>query len=284
MDPYGYRDQLSIDTPEQVALELPLAGLGSRFLAHLIDLAIQAGTYLVLFWVFVLVFAASTLNERFNKMGDTEIKWIIAGFVLLNFAFFGGYYILFEAFWRGQTPGKSVMKIRVLKDSGRPITFFESFARNLLRLVDSLPGFYVVGIVSVIASRQNKRLGDLVAGTLVVHQEPTEAAPMLANGRTFTAGFALQPAPVPPHMQTQPNFGIEFSQEALRHLSNNDLLLLESYFARVHELDTFTTDRLATELLTSLCARMQTAVPTGVSHRRALEAIAYGLRAVAAYR
>ncbi len=266
-------------------MELPLAGLGSRLLAHLIDLAIQVAAYLSLTWIFVLVFAVSALNDRFNKMGDTEIKWIIAGLILLSFVFFGGYYVFFEAFWHGRTPGKSVMKLRVLKDSGRPITFFESFTRNLLRLVDALPNFYVIGIVSILASRRNQRLGDMVAGTLVVHQEPTEAAPMQDHrSRTFTAGLALQPAAVAPHVRAQPNFGIEFSQEALRHLSGNDLLLLESYFARVHELDTYTTDRLATELLTSLCSRMGMAVPAAVSHRRALEAIAYGLRAVAAYR
>ena len=281
MDTYGYRDQLSIDTPEQVALDLPLAGLGSRFLAHLVDLSLQVAVYFSLLWIVTIVFAAAAVSDRFSHLGDAETKWLIAGFVLLNFVFFEGYYVFFEAFWRGQTPGKRLLKIRVLKDSGRPITLFESLARNLMRIVDSLPGMYVIGIISILSSRENKRLGDLVAGTVVVHQEPTEHAPLQEHrSRTFTAGLNVQPAAV----YAQPNFGVEFSPEALRCLGNDDLLVLESFFARVHELDTFTTDRLATELLTALCLRMHTAVPTEVSHRRALESIAYGLRNVAAYR
>ncbi|MBZ5562897.1 MAG: RDD family protein, partial [Acidobacteriia bacterium] len=94
----------------------------------------------------------------------------VAVFILFLLQF--GYYAGFEAWWNGQTPGKRRQHLRVIKDTGRPITVYESVARNLLRVVDSIPGFYGVGIVSMLLSAQNKRLGDYVAGTVVVHEKP----------------------------------------------------------------------------------------------------------------
>jgi hypothetical protein len=85
-----------------------------------------------------------------------------------------GYFAVFETVWNGQTPGKRYMCLRVISQTGRPITTFEAITRNLLRIVDEFPLIYVVGIVSALLSPQNKRLGDYVAGTVVVHEQPLE--------------------------------------------------------------------------------------------------------------
>ena len=85
-----------------------------------------------------------------------------------------GYFALFEIFWNGQTPGKRYAQVRVIKDDGRPIGAYEAIVRNAVRLIDWLPAMYGVGLISIFASRKSKRLGDFVAGTVVVHEKTLE--------------------------------------------------------------------------------------------------------------
>ena len=161
-------DHLTIETPEQVPLSFLLAGIGSRFLALALDTLIQAVAGLLLLVIgFVIVGAGGTPHG----MGKAE-TWVIAFLLLAYFLLQFGYFAFFEAVWNGQTPGKRYMHLRVIKDSGRPITTFDALGRNLLRIVDSLPGIYAVAIVSTLLSGKNKRLGDYVAGTVVVHEKP----------------------------------------------------------------------------------------------------------------
>lgn len=163
-------DKLIIDTPEQVHLEFVLAGIGSRFMAALLDSLIQAGILLVVIFVAAL-FAAVPL------FGRSPI-WVFALMIFVLFGIMWGYYATFEAIWKGQTPGKRWAGIRVIKDSGRPINAFEAIARNLVRFIDYLPGFYGIGVVTMLLNRKNRRLGDFVAGTIVVHESSDrEAAP-----------------------------------------------------------------------------------------------------------
>ena len=158
-------DNLLIDTPEQIPLEFPLAGIGSRSLALAVDTAIQAVVGLVLAGI---VFAVK------SKLFKTPSRsaWALALVVVIWFLLQSGYFALFETIWNGQTPGKRWTHLRVIQDSGRPITVYESFARNLLRIVDSLPALYGVAIISALLSAKSKRLGDYVAGTVVVHERP----------------------------------------------------------------------------------------------------------------
>jgi uncharacterized RDD family membrane protein YckC len=102
--------------------------------------------------------------------------WFLAFVVLAYFVLYFGYFAIFEVLWNGQTPGKRKEGLRVIKDSGRPITPAEAVGRNLMRIVDQLPALYAVGICSVLLSRQNKRLGDFVAGTIVVHEKSLQEA------------------------------------------------------------------------------------------------------------
>ena len=166
-------DKLTIDTPEQTALEYPIAGLGSRFLAMLADTAIQAVLY---FFVFIIGTVVGVGLAQFGNLGP---QWTLAIIVFLMFVIYSGYFALFETIWNGQTPGKRFAQVRVIKDDGRPIGAYEAIVRNAMRLVDSLPTMYGVGLVSIFFSKQSKRLGDYLAGTVVVHEKP------LADSRPY---------------------------------------------------------------------------------------------------
>jgi uncharacterized RDD family membrane protein YckC len=265
-------DDHAIETPEQVALYFPLAGLGSRFLAVALDSLIQGAVTMVLVLIAVIVFSA--LGPRtLDNMSNTAAKWFVALLIFGYFVLIWGYYALFEAFRNGQTPGKRVMKIRVIKDNGRQVTFFEALARNLLRVVDSMPTAYLTGVISILVTKQNKRLGDLVAGTIVVHERVDEfgAYPSIPASRSFTAAMyetPLAPAPV--------LSGIPADRVA--RLSHNDLHLIESFLARAISLPMETRAQLGSRLLDTLCMKMDVPVPTDVAPERTLESVAYVLR------
>src|SRR3970040_1371697 len=143
-----------VATPEGIELTLHLAGAVPRAIAWTIDLAIRAG----------IVLAMMTGAAQFGQAG-----W---GVVLLTMFFVE--WLLpawFEAAWRGQTPGKRAMGLAVLNDDGTPVRWPGALTRNLLRAVDFLPFLYGIGLLAMLAHRDFKRLGDLAAGTVVVHQQ-----------------------------------------------------------------------------------------------------------------
>jgi uncharacterized RDD family membrane protein YckC len=161
----GVQETLRISTPEGVSLELPLAGVGSRFVALLVDTLLQV-TVFVGIAILLLALGAGGFT------GDAVLA--VAGFALV-FA----YPVAFELGASGRTPGKRWSSLRVVCDDGSPITFRASALRNLVRPVDAIPGLYLVGAIAVFASRSNQRLGDLAAGTIVVREQRarTGAAP-----------------------------------------------------------------------------------------------------------
>lgn len=164
-------------TPEDVPLSFELAGPGSRILAALIDQLIISFVQMGLLAVALFVGAlAGEINEAMLEDTVTQMQlngptmfmvgvWLVATFVL-NF----GYYIVCEMATNGQTPGKRALKIRVIRDGGYPLTLTASFLRNLGRVADMLPSMYQVGLAAMIISRKEKRLGDMMAGTLVVKE------------------------------------------------------------------------------------------------------------------
>ena len=155
------QETLRIATPEGVSLELPLAGVGSRFVALLVDTLLQG---LALIAVIVLLVVADADGfAAFAVMGATFFSLLFV------------YPLAFELAAGGRTPGKRWSSLRVVCDNGSPVTFRASALRNLLRLVDMLPGLYLVGAIAIFATRGNQRLGDLAAGTVVV-REPRAAA------------------------------------------------------------------------------------------------------------
>lgn len=179
-------DKLTIDTPEQVHLEFTLAGIGSRFMAAFLDIVIEVIGYLVLFLLSLLFFSSGLVNE-------SRSVWWEAIFGLVLFCINWGYYAVFEALWKGQTPGKRWAGIRVIKDSGRPINAFEAITRNLIRVVDFLPAFYGFGVITMLLNAKNRRLGDFVAGTIVVHESSDRESNIFFNTPTKTE-FVLHQA------------------------------------------------------------------------------------------
>jgi uncharacterized RDD family membrane protein YckC len=163
-------DELRIDTPEQVALEIPIAGIGSRFLAIIVDTLLQFAGSIVA--TILLLFTGPLVGTTLLHLPPSLVAFLPAIGVLIVFCIYWGYFAFFEILWKGQTPGKRVAGIRVIKDSGRPIDAPSAILRNLLRAVDFLPAMYAAGIICMILNRHSRRLGDLVAGTVVVHDRP----------------------------------------------------------------------------------------------------------------
>jgi len=165
-------DKLIIETPEQTVLEFPLAGIGSRSLALAIDTLLQIGALIVLGVVAGLISYEGFL-PRFGK------QWVYA--ILIFFAFLSqfGYFAFFETIWNGRTPGKRWIHLRVITDSGRPIGAQGAILRNLMRIVDSLPSLYAIGIITSLISSQNKRVGDYLAGTVVIQEKSVQGGRLL---------------------------------------------------------------------------------------------------------
>jgi uncharacterized RDD family membrane protein YckC len=157
--------KLDVATPERVSVSLPIAGIGSRSIAHLVDLGLLFSGLMVLF------FLASLIVPDMLKAyeGLSGIERAVSGLIL--FAAVWGYWTGLEIAWRGQTVGKRLMRIRVVKSDGSPIGVYESAVRNLLRVVDFLPSCYPVGLISMLIDKRHRRLGDLVAGTMLVREE-----------------------------------------------------------------------------------------------------------------
>jgi uncharacterized RDD family membrane protein YckC len=270
----GYADQLNIETPEQVDLRFPIAGVGSRFLALLTDSVIQGVALLIMFFLVALISSAAKKLPGLSNPSDTAVKWFIAAVVLFYFLLYWGYYSLFEALWNGQTPGKRLLKIRVIKDSGRQITLFEALARNLLRVIDMLPSFYLVGVISMLCNREQKRLGDLVAGTIVVHERSEDQPLMSHNSRTFTAALYPQSFEAEPASE-----GVLLPADRVARLDAADLNVIDTFFSRALDLDLEKRAEIAGKIADRMSAKMQAPLPEGVAPERALEAIAHSMRA-----
>lgn len=179
-------ETLIIETPERVPLAFALASIGNRFLAVAIDHAIQ---YLAIALAALLFLFAAGLftgdgESIVDSIGIDTPNWIIAVLIIVVFLLFSGYFAFFEWWWDGQTPGKRLMRLRVIREDGRPITLWEAIARNLLRIFDAIPGFvvpvYSIGLIVVFLNSRDQRVGDMFAGTVVI-RERTDEAPSFAE-------------------------------------------------------------------------------------------------------
>jgi uncharacterized RDD family membrane protein YckC len=149
--------RIAVATPEGVTMELVLAGLGSRFVARLLDTLIQMGVILA------LIVGGYALGSEWNG-------YVLAVVGVLSFLALFAYDIPFETLGGGRTPGKRALGLRVVGRAGEPIDFVTSAVRNLVRIVDFLPAFYVIGAVAIVVSEHSQRLGDLAAGTFVARE------------------------------------------------------------------------------------------------------------------
>jgi uncharacterized RDD family membrane protein YckC len=179
-----------IETPEHIRFRYRAAGPVRRGLAYMLDTLIRAFVML-LFVVFL-------------SLGDVvsqgSLQGLSTGLVLVVlFGLEWGYFVLFETLWNGGTPGKKALKLRVVKEGGHPITFVDSVLRNLLRAADFLPpagnvGSYAVGVLVMASDQRFRRLGDLVAGTMVIVEERQDVA----------APVRIYPPPSPAELEGLP--------------------------------------------------------------------------------
>ncbi|MBD0336041.1 MAG: RDD family protein [Cyanobacteria bacterium Co-bin13] len=174
----GLFNTITIRTPESVELDFTLAGIGSRAVALLIDYTILALALLtlLLLWLF-LAFQLADLETFLNVQTETLQLWLVALFSVSLFALYIGYFVGFETGWYGQTPGKRFAKIRVIRDDAQPERLFQATLRSLLRPIDDI---LFIGFFCILLSPREKRLGDWLAGTLVVQIDPNTAGHAIA--------------------------------------------------------------------------------------------------------
>ena len=249
-------DKLTIETPEQTPLEFPLAGIGSRFLALALDTLIQSAALLL------LVVASLVVQSGLWEFWRGGWTWAAAVAWLAAFCLYYGYFAFFETVWNGQTPGKRYTRLRVIQQSGRPINVYQAIARNLLRIVDQLPGFYAVGILTALLSRQNRRLGDYVAGTVVVREKEFLEMQLASDSPERTPGVGFN---------------------AWR-LTLEEFQLLEAFLQRRAHLHGDVRAQMAQQIAERLAQKLGIPVEQRPGAEAFLEALAQEHRAAARYR
>ncbi|MGB0564652.1 MAG: RDD family protein [Spirulinaceae cyanobacterium] len=171
--------EVRLQTPESVTLRFKLAGIGNRAYALLVDYL--CWTIALVIFLFGWSFIAERIIELITPIaGDRFLNslelWLLASALLLSFAIYVGYFVFFEVWWQGQTPGKRWVKIRVIQANGRPARLPQALLRALLRPIDDIS---CLGAIIILLNRQEKRLGDWLAGTIVIQEDTTTAASQL---------------------------------------------------------------------------------------------------------
>lgn len=220
-----YEDRISVATPEGVTLEATLAGVGSRFAAALLD---QLLRFAVLGALLIVVGALRAAGAGIP--GGVALAGLFVAVFFVQFA----YDVVFETLASGRTPGKRWMGLRVVRLGGAPVGFVASSVRNVLRIVDALPAFYLVGILSVMFTKNNQRLGDLAAGTVVVRE------------RRQVTGLP-EGAPAPPA-----NVAGDMGLWDTSAISAEEMATVRRFLDRRQTLTPESRDRLAAEIATRL--------------------------------
>jgi uncharacterized RDD family membrane protein YckC len=244
--------EIKILTPENVELDFELAGLGSRFLALLLDSLLQSLVTAVLLLIALAIAYSVTGLGLEDSLGRLS-PWVIAVLILFLFTLWSGYFLYFEAVRGGQTPGKKSVGIKVIRDTGHPLDFRAAVLRNLMRAVDMLPGMYGIAALSVFISPQYRRLGDCVGGTLVVKVRKEE----------WTAPSAARPAGVEqstqpsPGVTTEPVVGLSDETLANLHLvTRDDYRAIRHFLDRRRELQTEVANSLAWKIVEPLAVKL----------------------------
>src|SRR6267154_1941936 len=227
------RQHHGVETPEHVDVQFELAGVGSRVAAGLVDLML-----LLLGFFALLVGGNALVAGLFSPRGMAQ-SWLTAVMILLTFCFLWGYFTLFEALNGGRTPGKQALGIRVVMDTGRPITPAAALIRNLVRFVDSyIPALFAPAVLSMFLHPSNKRPGDMAAGTIVVRDHPTD----------WSLGATL---PVAEETVAEP---IEAGPP---ELAEEEFRLLDRFLARINDL----TPEVQVRITTDLVRRFEPRIP-----------------------
>ena len=173
-----FTQKVEVETPELVVLSYTIAGVGSRVYAGFLDLLVCIGLLIG------IGLASAVLQARLGAAISAASAWGRAFLVLAGFAIFWGYYVVCEWLFDGQTIGKRQLGLRVVRDGGYSIGFAAAAIRNIMRIIDMQPGFfYLFGVTSAVLSKTGKRLGDMVAGTVVIQEKLVESPVTKARGR-----------------------------------------------------------------------------------------------------
>lgn len=248
-------NHVSLSTPESVELEFTLAGIGSRAFALMIDYSILMAV-LLLFWIVWGVFTYGLLNTltESGALYQTVFTWMLAIALLANFAISAGYFTFFEVMWQGQTPGKRLANIRVVRDNGRPIGLVQAALRALLRTVDD---FLFIGVFFILFNSREKRLGDMVAGTLVIQDQRGDRRENLALSE------AAQPLAAKLPEMTD-----------LTQLMPDDFAVIHAYLLRRQSMATRARNDLSLNLARQIRTLIQLEkIPAGTTSDQFLEAV-----------
>ena len=224
-------NRVKFSTPENVELELTLAGIGNRAWALFIDYLILA-LIILLFVIIGLIISLVFINFWTSVFGSQAPLWLFGIAIFANYVIYSGYFVFFETIWQGQTPGKRFAKIRVIRDDGRPVRLAQTALRFLLRPIDE---FLFIGAILIIFNRWEKRLGDWAAGTIVIQNQ----APNISQNLSIS--------------KSGEDFATELLQNAdLSNLLPDDFAVIKEYLQRRHKLSlkgkTDTSSRLAKDL------------------------------------
>ena len=244
----GYDQIIAIETPEQVVFSYTIAGIGSRAAAAIVDHTFIASAILslLLLYAFALAPILGAPAGMASLFARHSGAWALAVISILQFVIQWGYYVLFEALWDGQTPGKRWLGLRVVQDGGYSVTFAASAARNIARVIDMQPGFvYLVGIVAVAISKTGKRTGDHLAGTIVVRER-------VLSRQVVPAREAVAE--------------ISSSRTVSSSLRDDELELLERFLSRIDTLTASRRDTLARQLAERFSVHDQSVDPVSALH------------------
>jgi|SRR5690554_34413 len=247
--------QYTIVTPENVTIKYEIAGIGSRFLAILIDSCLQGSMITGIYFCLELI-GVKELSLQTEILAGFGVS-VFTGLMLL-FVFFivFGYHILLEAAMNGQTVGKRIVSIRVRKEGGYATGFWSILLRNLIRPVDFLPFFYSLGVLTMFLNKKAKRLGDYAAGTIVVKELP---AKKLA---TFLAEETETETPENETAEKESNrilFRHPWLSQILPSLTSDEFQVLRELYSRRKELTNF--PFLAQDLLAKISGRLSAPKP-----------------------
>lgn len=227
-------EQVSVKTPEFVSLKFKLAGLGSRSGAILIDEAL-----LLLFNILVILVLNLSMQTTI-QFG--QASYLFAIVIIALFIVRWGYFFVTEYFFGGRTLGKKMIGIRVIQDNGHSITLLSSAIRNLLRIVDMLPAGYFIGILMVFFHPKHKRLGDLISGTVVIHEREVKKKENPIEKKIESRGLTKE--------------SLTVDSAALTSLGMKEWKLLKTYSERIIKMDalesTHLTQKVASILLPKL--------------------------------
>jgi len=239
-------ETLVIETPERVPLHFALASIGNRFLACALDHFIQMLVMLVI----LLLFAWLGNAARIYYQLSSAPKWVLAVLIVAVSAVWSGYFAVFEWAWRGQTPGKRWLKLRVIREDGRPISFWEAAARNTVRVFDMMPWvgipFYSIGLVSVFVSSRDQRVGDFVAGTVVVREREAQAP-------TFEQVFSAPTSDAALRRSFKP---VAFTAD-VRALGEPEIEVVEAFLRRRWDMDESARQWMAWRVATPLLSKLR---------------------------